>query len=122
MIIGIPVEENTMNSKISDNFGRANYFLIFDDKNDGAKFLENKAARSQGGAGIEAAQILVDHNVDTLITPRCGNKAADVLKSADIKIYKSTSRSIEDNIKSLKEENLTPLLDIHQGLHNHGNK
>ena len=122
MIIGIPVEDNSMNGNVSDNFGRTKYFLVFDDKNEEARFLENSAANSQGGAGIEAAQILVDQNIDSLITPRCGKNAADVLKSANITIYKSTSNSIKENLKSLKEGILSPLLDIHPGLHGHGSK
>lgn len=122
MIIGIPVEENTMNSNVSDNFGRTKYYLIYDDEKDQATFLENTAASSQGGAGIEAAQILVDQKIDSLITPRCGKNAADVLQSANIKIYKSASNSIEENLKNLKEGKLSPLLDIHPGLHKHGRR
>ena len=122
MIIGIPVNEDNMNSEVSDNFGRAGYFLVYDNDKDEAKFVENTAASSQGGAGIEAAQILVDQKIDSLITPRCGKNAAEVLQSANIKIYKSISTSIEESLKSLKEGKLDPLLDIHPGLHRHGNQ
>lgn len=122
MIVGIPVNENTMTSDISDNFGRAKFFLIHDLEKDETIFAENTAANSQGGAGIEASQVLVDQKIDTLITPRCGKNAAEVLQSANVTIYKSISNSIEENLKSLKEGKLSPLLDIHPGLHRHGSQ
>jgi predicted Fe-Mo cluster-binding NifX family protein len=120
MIIGIPVDTNSMSSDISDNFGRTNFFLIYDDKKDESTFLDNTAKNSQGGAGIEAAQILVDKNVDIIITPRCGKNAAEVLKFGDIDIYKSEDKSVEDNLNKLKENTLSPLSEIHPGLHRHG--
>lgn len=120
MIIGIPVNKNSMNSNISNNFGRTNFFLIYDDKKDESTFLDNTAKNSQGGAGIEAAQILVDKNIDIVITPRCGKNAAEVLKSDYIKIYKSEDNSIKENLKKLKENKLSLLSQIHPGLHRHG--
>jgi predicted Fe-Mo cluster-binding NifX family protein len=48
MIIGIPVEENSINSNVSDNFGRANFFLIYNDETSKYTFLENTAKNSQG--------------------------------------------------------------------------
>jgi predicted Fe-Mo cluster-binding NifX family protein len=122
MIISIPIDEKSINSNISDNFGRANFFLIYNDEAKEYDFFKNTAVNSQGGAGIEAAQILVDKNINILITPRCGNNAAKVLESGDVDIYKSISKSIEDNLNNFKENKLSPLLDIHQGLHRHGSR
>lgn len=117
MIIGIPVEGKSMDSNVSNNFGRTEFYLVYDDETEKSVFIKNTAAESQSGAGIEAAQILVDENIDILIAPRCGKNAADVLKSANIKIYKSNSNSIKDNLKDLKEGKLDELLETHPGLH-----
>ena len=54
-----------------------------------------------------------------MITPRCGENAADVLNMANIKIYKNIGNSIEENIQALKDNKLNLLQDIHPGLHNH---
>ena len=122
MKIGIPVEENYMKTNISQSFGRTDYFLIYDTDTEKADFLDNSAANTQGGAGIKAAQRIVDAEVDILITPRCGENAADVLNMANIKIYKNIGNSIEENIQALKDNKLDLLQDIHPGLHNHGSK
>lgn len=120
MKIGMPVEEKSMESKVCQSFGRTPYFLIYDTDTEEGTFLDNSAVASQGGAGIKAAQSIVDNKVSALITPRCGENAAKVIKGADIIIYKTMNDSIKDNIKALKENQLTVLEDIHPGFHNHG--
>ena len=91
MKIAIPVDEKTLESSVCASFGRTPYFLIYDIETKESIFLDNGAVASTGGAGIKAAQTIVDHNVSVLLTPRCGENAAAVLKAAEIKIYKTTS-------------------------------
>lgn len=54
--------------------------------------MENPATDAQGGAGIQAAQFLVDNEVNVLITVRCGQNVADMFNTAGIKIYKSVEK------------------------------
>ncbi len=122
MKIALPVDENSMKGKIASSFGRTPYFLIYEtDKNEGT-FLDNKAAASQGGAGIKAAQFISDAGAEALITPQCGENAAKVIEKADIKMYKNQGDSILDNIKAFMEGKLSLLEDIHAGYHNQGGK
>lgn len=81
MIIAIPTDNNTMDNKISPVFGRAAYFLIYDTDNPDIQFINNTAVNSTGGAGVKAAQIIVDSPSNILITPRLGLNAANLLKS-----------------------------------------
>ena len=83
MKIVIPVDAKTLESNICASFGRAPYFLIYDTETKESVFINNSAAASTGGAGIKAAQTIVDNNANALLTPRCGqNLYADVIKSA----------------------------------------
>ncbi len=120
MKVAIPVDSKTMETTICKSFGRAPYFLIYDSESKESSFENNIAASSQGGAGILAAQIIVDNNVDILLTPRCGEKAADVLIAADIKIYKTNGISAKDNIEAFIADELSLLDEIHSGFHGHG--
>ncbi len=120
MKIAIPVEDKTLSSKVCISFGRTPYFLIYDTELDKGEFLDNSAAASQGGAGIKAAQAIVDAGASVLITPRCGENAAEVLNAANIKLFKTLNDVVADNIKAYKEGALSPLTDIHAGFHNHG--
>ena len=49
-----------MQTDICESFGRAPYYLIYDTEKDEATFIDNSAATSTGGAGIKAAQVIVD--------------------------------------------------------------
>ncbi|NLO85382.1 MAG: dinitrogenase iron-molybdenum cofactor biosynthesis protein [Clostridiales bacterium] len=120
MKIAIPVDEKTMETSVCASFGRAPYFLIYDTETKQSDFLDNSAAASTGGAGIKAAQAIVDSKANALLTPRCGENAADVLKAADIQIYKTSSASAKDNIDAFADGKLPLLDEIHAGFHGHG--
>lgn len=122
MKIAIPVNKESMDGGVCLSFGRAPYFLIYDMDSEKSNFITNAAAESQGGAGIKAAQLIVDNGVEALITPRCGKNAADVLNAAEIKLYNIKSDSVEDNIKAFADKELPLLDEIHAGFHNHGRK
>lgn len=111
-----------MDSGVCLSFGRAPYYLIYDTSTKSSKFVINTAAESQGGAGIKAAQLIVDNGVEALITPRCGKNAADVLEAADIKLYNIKNESIEDNINAFVAKELPLLDEIHAGYHKNGGK
>lgn len=120
MKIAIPVDEKTLESQVCVSFGRTPYFLIYDAETKESVFIDNSAATSTGGAGIKAAQIIVDNKANVLLTLRLGENAAEVLQSAEIKTYKSTTGSAKDNIDAFIVGKL-PLLDvIHAGFHEHG--
>jgi predicted Fe-Mo cluster-binding NifX family protein len=119
MKIAIPADDRSMESSVCQSFGRTPYFLIYDTETKKSIFLENGAASSQGGAGIKAAQTLVDNKVSAVLTPRCGENAAEVIKAANIKIYKTAYESIKANIDAFNKEELVMLTDIHAGFHNH---
>ncbi len=119
MKIAIPVNGKTMKDGVCASFGRAPYFLIHDTDSKENNFVENIAASSQGGAGIKAAQFVVDNKADILLTPRCGENAAEVLNAGEVKLYKTINESIEDNIKAFNDEELEILDDLHAGFHGH---
>lgn len=120
MKIAIPADEKNLDSTVCQSFGRTPYFLIYDIDTEIAEFIENSAASSQGGAGIKAAQSIADSKVTAILTPRCGQNAAEVLTSAGILIYKTESSSIQENILSFKEKRLELLQEIHAGFHGNG--
>ncbi len=115
MKIAIPVDHKNIESSVCISFGRTPYFLIYNIETKESNFLENSAANSQGGAGIKAAQTVVDSEVYALLTPRCGENAAEVINAAGVKIYKTISSSIRDNITAFEERKLSLLDDTHAG-------
>ena len=120
MKIAIPTNEQDMKSGVCPSFGRAPYFLFYDTDTNERKWLENSAAESSGGAGIQAAQILADNGTNALITPRCGENAEKVLRGAKITVYRSIDGTAKENIDALTAGKLAPLSEFHAGFHGHG--
>lgn len=117
MKVAIPVNEKKQNSSVSASFGRAPYFMFYNTQTQEVSFIENSAARKQGGAGIKAAQILVDMSTDVLLTTECGENAAEVLRAAEIKVYIAINNTIQENIKEMEAGKLSPMVAFHAGFH-----
>lgn len=114
MKIAIPVQEQSKSSELSSVFGRARYFLIFDPATGNHEFHENRATQRPSGAGVQTAQLLVDQGVQVLITPQCGEKAQQVLKSARIELYRSVDGSVERNLQAYLAGDLQVLAGVDQ--------
>jgi len=117
MKIAMPVDEKVVNPKINNTFGRTPYFAIYETETKEFNFIDNSGNASQGGAGIKAAQEIVNANVDAVIVPQCGENAAKVLRSANINIYKMINDNIIENVEALKNGKLEILDKIHSGYH-----
>lgn len=113
MRVAIPVDENGRDLCVS--FGRAPLFLFHDPDSQETRLLPNPAADAEGGAGIQAAQFVVDQGATALITIRCGENAAELLKEADIAIYEAIKAPAEENLTALSEGKLAPLTRFHAG-------
>ena len=115
MIIAIPVDDSRENICVS--FGRAPYFLIHNTESGKNDIVDNPAAEAEGGAGLKAAQFVVDSGAAALITVRCGQNAADVFKAANVKIYKALGTYADENLKALANGKLDELTSFHAGFH-----
>lgn len=113
MKIAVPLDENKKDVCIV--LARAPYFLFREEGKD--LIVENPAAQAEGGAGVQAAQFLVDSGVHALITVRCGQNAAEVFQAAGMKIYKSANKAAADDLKALEDGALEELTQFHGGFH-----
>ena len=111
MKIAIALDDNKEDVCIV--LARAPYFLIREKGVD--TIVENPGAQAQGGAGIQAAQFLVDQQVTDLITVRCGQNAADVFQAAGIRIYKSAGKTAAQDLTALENGTLERLESFHSG-------
>ena len=77
MRIAVPVEENE--KEICPSFGRTPQFYIYDTETKEGTLIENEAMNAPGGAGIKAAQTVIDAKAEIVLVPRCGENAAKAL-------------------------------------------
>lgn len=114
MKIMIPLDEDK--KSVCPVFSRAPYFLCGDES--GVVVLENPAASAQSGAGLQAAQFVVDQMATAVVTMRCGQNAADIFQEAQIKIYEADrAKDASENLTACQEGTLAELTHFHAGYH-----
>jgi len=115
MKIALPLDEDRLS--VCPAFGRAPFFMVFDNEGKTTEIIDNPGAQAEGGAGLKAAQAVVDSGAEVLITPRCGENAAEVFKAAGIAIYKTRGSSAADNFAGYEAGELELLTHFHAGYH-----
>jgi len=94
MIIAISATGNSLESTVSQNFGRCPYFIFFDCRQKTMTVLENPGVRQQSGAGRNAAELIINNGATHLVTGNIGDKVIDRLKEAGIEIITDLKRSM----------------------------
>lgn len=120
MKIALSSSGKNLGSSLDLRFGRCSYFIIYDLETGQFKTVDNKGQSSSGGAGIAAAQQLIDESVETVITGNVGPNAHELLISSNIKIYKGDNILCKDLIKAYKEGKLTEIKEAGPAHHGGG--
>jgi len=108
MRIAVSCKENRKDADVDERFGRAPCFCIYDTDSDSFEFINNNQAyNSPSGAGVQAAQHIVESDVSALLTGHCGPKAFRALSAAEIKIYINVSGTLQEAIEAFKKGELT---------------
>ncbi|OYT32437.1 hypothetical protein DRJ22_03960 [Candidatus Woesearchaeota archaeon] len=86
------------NSEVSPVSGRAEYYLIFEDKKL-VKTIKNPFAIGGGGAGPAVAQMLANENVELVISGHFGERMLETLKEKGIKIKTVTGKTVKQALE-----------------------
>jgi predicted Fe-Mo cluster-binding NifX family protein len=87
MILMISSQGMTLDSLPSPRFGRTPYFIRYNLETKTWQAYPNEAANQSGGAGVAAAQFLIDHGAGSAISSRFGPNAHQALKAAGLAMY-----------------------------------
>jgi len=102
MKIFVSAQGNELESPASEIFGRAPLYVCVESDTMKAESYANPAIKAQSGAGIEAAQWLIDHGAQAVISANIGPKALRVFKEAGIPVYHGQKGSVRENIELWK--------------------
>lgn len=94
---------NSIESILDPRFGRATFFIFADTDTMEIESIENPAASVGGGAGITSAQLMVDRGIEAVITGNVGPNAMNVLRTANIQLYKGSPVTVKENIDKFKK-------------------
>ncbi len=103
MIICLPADGNSENSSVSSSFGRCPYYAFYDTEKDSFEIVPNPAMNAMSGAGIQAAQFIVNKGADVVLTVNMGPNSGEVLLGAGIKIITGVTGSLRDAVERFKK-------------------
>ncbi|MCK4928005.1 MAG: NifB/NifX family molybdenum-iron cluster-binding protein [Candidatus Aenigmarchaeota archaeon] len=101
MKIAVSSTGKDLDSDVSSMFGRCPYFIIAeieDEKIKAFEAVENTSADQAGGAGISAAKIVAEKDVNAVISESVGPRALDVFRQFNIEVY-SGNGSVNDTLQ-----------------------
>lgn len=106
--IAIASNGKTLKSQVDPRFGRCFYFLIVDSETEEFKVLTNTADSMPRGAGVSAAQLVVDQKVEAVIAGNFGPKAVNVLSQSGVNILPVSGKTVKEALKDYREGKLKP--------------
>ena len=106
MKIAISAEGKNLDRILDSRFGRCEYFQIYNQEGSQLKVVENKGITAEGGAGIAAAQQIIDEEVDVVITGSLGPNAYNIIDKAKIKAFTCDNIAMEAVLKAFKNNEL----------------
>jgi len=96
-----------LSSPVDQRFGRARYLLIVETSDRKFIVVDNQAGvNAVQGAGVQAAQSVIDNNASVLITGHCGPKAFRALKAGGVHVYLTPEGTVDQAISAFQTGDL----------------
>jgi len=102
MKIAISSSGKDLDSQIDPRFGRCQYFIFVNPETMKFEVSENEGLMASGGAGVQAAQFVVQKGANALITGNLGPNAASALSASGIKVYLVPGGTVREATESFK--------------------
>jgi predicted Fe-Mo cluster-binding NifX family protein len=103
MKIAVSATGKDLNCQIDPRFGRCQYFIFVDPETMEFEASENEGLMASGGAGVQAAQLIVQKGASALITGNLGPNAASALSASGIKVHLVSGGTVREVTDAFKE-------------------
>lgn len=98
--IAVSATGGSIHGQVEERFGRAPYFVVVDPETMKFGLVTNHGTTAAHGAGLQAATLLAERGVSTVITGRVGPKAAQALAGLGIQVVQGASGGIKAAVDS----------------------
>ena len=103
MKVAVSSQGTDMGSQVDPRFGRAKFFVVVNTETGESEAHDNtQNVNALQGAGIQAAQNVVNLGVGAVITGNVGPKAFATLEAGGIKVHIGAAGSVADAIEKFK--------------------
>lgn len=106
MKICVSASSDSLDAAVDSRFGRCPCFVVVDSETMDFNAVPNDSTNAAHGAGIQAAQTVVNMGVEVVITGNVGPNAFNVLYATGIKIVTGVSGSVREAVEKYKNSQL----------------
>lgn len=108
MILLISAQKPMIDSPKDDRFGRCQWLIKVDTETNQWQAFENPGVSQPGGAGVAAAQFVVDQKADVVISGDFGPHAARAFQAAKIemRLFTETTTTVQEAVDHFKNNQL----------------
>lgn len=117
MKIAITSTGDNLDSQMDPRFGRCQYFVIVDPDTMDFEAMPNESAMASGGAGIQAAQTIINVGINAVITGNVGPNAFEVLSASGIETMTGASGTVRQALELYKSGSLQSVAGATVGSH-----
>ena len=89
-----------LDAPASPVFGRCPVFAFVDAETMALEAVENPALAAPGGAGIQAAQFVIDRGAEAVITGNVGPNAFGVFQAAGVPVYQFAGGTVREAVEA----------------------
>lgn len=107
MKVVITSSGSDLEAQAHPNFGRCPTYLFVDTETMHFEAVENPAANAAGGAGIQAAQFVVERGVQAVVTGNVGPNAFQVFQAAGVPVYLFGGGTAREAVEACKAGRLS---------------
>lgn len=107
MKIAVTAEGQHLTSRVDPRFGRAKWFVVYDTESDEYEAHNNvQVFNLPQGAGIQAAQHIIDKQAGVLLTGHCGPNAYRTLEAGGVQVVINATGTVQEAIERYKQGEL----------------
>lgn len=99
----ITSQGSSLEATVDPRLGRAPYFVFVDTVSNEVEAVANPYAQAMGGAGIQAAQLIVEKGAKTVLTGNVGPNAYATLQSAGVEVQLGISGTVGEALQRFKD-------------------
>lgn len=98
-------------------FGRCPVYIVVDTETMQFEALDNPAMSAAGGAGIQAAQFVVEQGVQAVLSGNVGPNAFNVFQAANVPVYLIGGGTVREAVEAYKAGRLPSAADANVQAH-----
>jgi len=104
----ISAQNSSLESQVDRRFGRCTWLILFDTDTNQWEAFQNPGASQSGGAGVAAAQFVMDKKADVVLSGDFGPNASRAFQAANVEMQRFTdsTTTVQEAVDHFKQDKL----------------